>query len=77
VNAFLRDCGIAATLHQLRHWFGTETYATDRDLRLVQELLGHRSVQSTQGYADWNRSAAVSTVQKLPVPPRLRVVGGR
>ena len=76
-NVFLRDCGIEATLHMLRHWFGTEAYATDHDLRMVQELLGHRSVQSTQGYADWNRSAAVSTVQKLPVPPLLRVVGGK
>lgn len=77
VNAFLRDCGIAATLHMLRHWFGTSTYHVDKDLRGVQELMGHASVQSTQGYADWDRTAAAATVEALPVPPLLRVVGDR
>ncbi len=77
VNAYLRDRGIPATLHMLRHWFGTEAYAVYRDLRAVQELMGHASVQSTQGYADWNRAAAAATVEALPVPPRLRVVGER
>ena len=77
-NAHLRDCDISATLHMLRHWFGTEAYASSgRDLRLVQELLGHASVQSTQGYADWDRPGAVAAVRALPVPPRLRVVGDR
>jgi integrase len=75
VNAFLRDCGISATLHMLRHWFGTSTYHVDKDLRGVQELMGHVSVQSTQGYADWDRTAAAATVEALPVPPRLRAVG--
>jgi integrase len=73
--AFLRSAGIPATLHQLRHWFGTSTYAVNKDLRAVQELMGHRTVESTQGYADWDRSAASAAVEALPAPPRLRVVG--
>lgn len=76
VAAFLHDCGIAATLHMLRHWFGTQTYGVDHDLRGTQELLGHASVQSTQIYADYDKSAAASTVEALPVPPRLRIVAG-
>ncbi|MGH3283227.1 MAG: tyrosine-type recombinase/integrase [Streptosporangiaceae bacterium] len=74
-SEFLRGSGIPATLHQLRHWFGTGAYAAEKDLRAVQELMGHRSVEATQGYADWDRSAAAATVEALPVPPRLRVVG--
>lgn len=73
--AYLHDCGIAATLHQLRHWFGTQAYHVHKDLRTVQELMGHASIQSTQIYADWDRSAAAGTVEALPVPPRLRAVG--
>ncbi len=50
INAFLDRCGIDATAHQLRHWFGTEVYRGTRDLRLVQELLGHADISTTAGY---------------------------
>jgi integrase len=71
-----RACGSQATLHMLRHWFGTSAYAVHKDLRVVQELMGHQHIGSTAGYADWSRAAAAETVEALPVPPRLRVVTG-
>ncbi|MGH3275889.1 MAG: tyrosine-type recombinase/integrase, partial [Streptosporangiaceae bacterium] len=74
--AHFRACGIAATLHMCRHRFGTQAYAVRRDLREVQELLGHADVRSTQIYADWDRASAAATVAAIPVPPPLRVVGG-
>lgn len=49
-GAYLRSLGIDATLHQLRHWFGTQTYRLGRDLRLTQELMGHASIATTVGY---------------------------
>jgi site-specific recombinase XerC len=44
-----RACGIDVTMHQLRHRAGTILYRTSKDLRMVQEFLGHRSVVTTQG----------------------------
>lgn len=39
------------TAHTLRHRFATEAYRSDRDLRAVQELLGHSKPESTARYA--------------------------
>lgn len=38
------------TLHTLRHHFASAAYSVERDLRAVQELLGHASVATTQIY---------------------------
>lgn len=38
------------TMHQLRHLCATEVHEQTRDLRLVQTLLGHASVATTQRY---------------------------
>lgn len=58
VSRHLRDCGVGGTAHQLRHWFGTFLYSGTRDLRLVQEMMGHSTPQTTAVYVkfDWNRA---------------------
>lgn len=71
-----RGCGIGATLHQLRHRFGTQLYRQTRDLRMVQEVLGHAHPTTTALYAAWDKTAAAAAVEALPVPCHLRVVGG-
>ncbi|WP_182357800.1 tyrosine-type recombinase/integrase [Tomitella gaofuii] len=40
------------TAHNLRHRFATVTYRESRDIRAVQELLGHASIRTTQIYTD-------------------------
>ncbi|HET6299160.1 MAG TPA: site-specific integrase, partial [Kribbella sp.] len=38
------------TGHSLRHRFASAAYAVDRDLRAVQELLGHSKPETTARY---------------------------
>lgn len=67
-NDFLRANGADATMHQLRHWFGTNLYrASGRDLLLVRDLMGHSSVTTTTVYAAFDRVGAVEAVQALSV----------
>lgn len=74
-NTWLHELGYADTLHSLRHRFGTEAYRVRRDLRMVQELLGHAFPATTAGYAAIVQAEAVDVVEQLPAPGRLRAVG--
>lgn len=64
-NRFLHSIGITATLHQARHWFATSLYQSTLDLRLTQEMLGHRSPTTTAGYAAWVPSQGAEAVVQL------------
>ena len=52
------------TCHTLRHRFASAAYRAERDIRAVQELLGHASVATTQIYTavpdDAKRRAALA-----------------
>lgn len=54
------------TPHQLRHLFATGAYAVSGDIRVVQELLGHQSVATTQIYTQFSPVIAAQTVRGLP-----------
>ena len=71
-NKHLARCGISATLHQLRHRFGTQAYRTTRDILGVRELMGHQSITTTTLYTLADKPAQVAIVQALPVPAALR-----
>ncbi len=40
------------TIHQLRHTRGSELVRAGQPLEIVQRVLGHRDIRSTQGYAE-------------------------
>jgi site-specific recombinase XerD len=50
------------TAHTLRHRFAGKAYAAERDIRAVQELLGHASVVTTQIYTPVPSGALRSAV---------------
>jgi Phage integrase family len=57
---------VGATVHQLRHWYGTNLYRTSgRDILLVRVLMGHSSVLTTQGYLASDRAGAAEPVARL------------
>jgi site-specific recombinase XerC len=52
-------------MHQLRHRFASRAYRGTRNLRAVQELLGHANVSITERYTqvdDEERRAAMMAV---------------
>jgi site-specific recombinase XerD len=68
VCRFLHDHNIDASAHRGRHRFGTDAYAaSDGDLRIVQELMGHADPKTTAIYADFDPVKAAAVVRKLGV----------
>lgn len=56
---------IKATPHTLRHTFATQIYGKTNNLRIVQKLLGHRSIKTTEIYADVTREQLKEAVSLL------------
>lgn len=55
-------------LHRLRHYYGTTIQQLCGDIRVTQECMRHRSIQSTQGYTLVTRSQREAAVRAIPAP---------
>jgi integrase len=65
VARFFDRLHIDATAHHLRHRFGTRLYAQTKDIRLVQEAMGHASSATTDGYTKVTPERAAAAVVAL------------
>ena len=71
VHEMLKKAFIAAGLngklatHSLRKSFAQRVYEHSGDIYLVQELLGHKSVETTQKYIGINYATARETVETM------------
>lgn len=58
--------GIDDSPHALRHWFGTASLRTCGNLRVVQQMMRHRSIASTQIYTLIVASETSAVSNSLP-----------
>jgi site-specific recombinase XerD len=64
-NAFCRaNIEKPASIHSLRHTFATHLLESGTDIRYIQELLGHRSLRTTERYTH----VAHREILKIPSP---------
>lgn len=73
IGDLLREVGAPARLsfHSLRHRAGSEWYRASRDVKVVAELLGHSSIQTTLVYAEADLDHARWVAGQVPT-----IVGG-
>jgi site-specific recombinase XerD len=63
---WLPERGLAISAHQLRHSFATELLRKRADIREIQELLGHESLETTQRYLALDPERLRAAVELLP-----------
>lgn len=65
IGRTMRRAGVRGTPHCLRHWYASTMLANGVDIRVVQELLRHKSLATTQIYTkvpDGHRHEAIATL---------------
>lgn len=61
----MRRAGVPGTPHSLRHWFGTTLVDDGTDMRTVQELLRHASLQTVQIYTKVSKAKKREGIRRL------------
>ncbi len=70
-NEYLHKIGIPDVLHSLRHRVATLALEQSGDIRMVQDLLGHANLSTTQVYTRVNPRRMAIAIGELPRPESL------
>lgn len=68
IGRTMRRAGVRGTPHALRHWYASALLDEGADIRVVQTLLRHKSISSTQVYTkvpDDRRREAIGRLQLI------------
>lgn len=66
VGNAMRAAGVQGSAHSLRHWYGTHLLRSGADIRVVQGLMRHASLATTEGYLEVADGAQLAAVLRLP-----------
>jgi integrase/recombinase XerD len=75
ISIVLRKVGIPAPItgHSLRHFYATTLLREGAKIRVVQEMMGHASLATTQLYAEVTEDEMHEASQLIPdIDPRAR-----
>ena len=60
-----RNTSNGITFHDLRHSFGSLLQQTQRDIRITQQLMNHKSIQMTERYTHSRSEAKIDAINSL------------
>ena len=78
VKEFMKRCGIDTTLysvHKLRHTAATLMYQTGVDIRILQEILGHVNLGTTEIYTHIKDQQIVESMKKINISDKKHDAG--
>lgn len=66
MHAALARIGSSAAPHQIRHFYGTSLLDSGANIRVVQELMRHANLSSTQVYTQVRPTELRAAIERLP-----------
>lgn len=66
VGDVMRRAGVPGTAHSLRHWYATELLEQGVDLKVIQRLLRHASLATTEIYLHTGAERDHAAIVRLP-----------
>lgn len=67
VGDAMRRAGVPGTCHSLRHWYASEMLRQGADIRVIQQLMRHASLSTTERYLHVDEDARMSAALRLPM----------